>query len=138
LRQVEICVAVPISFRLGNVVSSFECDKINQMAISVTIAGPKLGGLELMSPTDPAFDAAARPLFRGNFDELMKLRPFLTVVSNRCDRTLVAYTRAWNVAQHVIVFDQRKYPDAVAPDAPQRGNEIRPGEQKITAMAIGG
>ena len=91
-----------------------------------------------MSPADPEFDAAARSLFRGNCDELLKLKPFLTIVSNRCDRTLVAYALVWNVARHEtsITFDQRKYPDAVAPATPRRGNEIRPGEQKITAMAI--
>jgi hypothetical protein len=80
--------------------SSCDCGKINQMAISVTIGGSKIECLELISPTDPAFDAAARSLFRGNCDELLKLKPFLTIVSNRCDRTLVAYALAWNVAQH--------------------------------------
>ncbi len=91
-----------------------------------------------MSPADLEFDTAVRSLFKGNCNELLKLKPFLTIVSNRCDRTLIAYTLMWNLVQSSahITFDQRKYPDAVAPATPQRGNEIRPGEQKLTAMAI--
>ena len=91
-----------------------------------------------MSPTGPEFDAAARSLFRGNCEELLKLKPFLTIVSNQCDRTLVAYALVWNLAQWGtgVMFDQRKYPDAVSPASPRRGNEIRPGERKITAMGI--
>jgi tetratricopeptide (TPR) repeat protein len=122
--------------------SSCECDKISQIPICVTIGGPKIEGLELMLPTDLEFDAAARSLFKGNCDELLKLKPFLTIVSNRCDRTLVAYALEWKLEWNVardeksITFGQRMYPDAVAPTAPRRGNEIRPGEQKITAMAI--
>lgn len=113
--------------------------QINQMPISVTIGGPKIEGLELMSPTVPQFDAAVHSLFRGNSDELLKLKPFLAILSNRCDRTLVAYAVKWEVAQHAgrrITTSQHKYPHAVAPAAPRRGNEIRPGEQKIVAMSI--
>jgi hypothetical protein len=113
--------------------------QINQMAISVTIGGPKIEGLELVSPAVPEFDAAVRSLFRGNSDELLKLKPFLTILSNRCDRTLVAYALKWEITQRAgkhLSTSQHKYPDAVAPAAPRRGNEIRPGEQKIVAMSI--
>jgi hypothetical protein len=112
---------------------------MNWMAISVTIGAPKIEGLELMSPAAPDFDAAVHSLFRGNADELLKLKPFLTILSNRCDRTLVAYAIKWEVAQRIGTYgsmSQHKYPDAVAPEAPRRGNEIRPGEQKIVAMGI--
>jgi hypothetical protein len=113
--------------------------QIKQMPISVTISGPKIAGLELMSPAAPEFYAAVRSLFTGSSDELLKLKPFLTILSNRCDRTLVAYALKWEVALHDerrITMSQHKYPDAVAPGAPRRGNEIRPGEQKIVAMSI--
>jgi len=108
------------------------------MAISVTIGGPKIEGIELSSPTAPEFDAAVRSLFRGESDELLKLKPFLTIVSNRFDRTLVAYALKWEVAQRAgmsITTPQHKYPDAVAPATPRRSNEIRPGEQKIVGKA---
>jgi hypothetical protein len=36
------------------------------MAISVTIGGPEIHCLELMSPAVPEFDAAVHSLFRGN------------------------------------------------------------------------
>jgi hypothetical protein len=113
--------------------------QIKQMPISVTVDGPKIEGLELMSPAAPEFDAAARSLFTGNSNELLKLKPFLTILSNRCERTLVAYALKWEVALHAerrITTSQHKYPDAVVPGAPRRGNEIRPGEQKIVAMSI--
>ena len=113
--------------------------QINQMALSVTIAGPKVERLDLMSPAVPEFDEAVHSLFRGNSGELLKLKPFLTILSNRCDRTLVAYAMRWEIAQRAgrhTSTSQHKYPDAVAPAVPQRGNEIRPGEQKIVAMSI--
>jgi hypothetical protein len=109
------------------------------MVTSVTIGGPKIEGLELMSPTIPEFDAEVRSLFKGNSDQLLKLKPFLTILSNRCDRILVAYALKWEVAQPdgtSVITPQHKYPDAVAAVAPRRGNEIRPGEQKIVAMSI--
>jgi len=109
------------------------------MAISVTIGGPKIEGLELMAPAVPEFDAAIRSLFSGNSDELLRLKPFLTILSNRRDRTLVAYALKWEVARRAgkhVTTSQHKYPDAVAPVTPQRGNEIRPSEQKFVAMSI--
>ena len=109
------------------------------MAISITIGGPKIEGLELLSPAAAEFDQTVRSLFRGNSDELLKLKPFLTIVTNRSDRTLVAYALKWEIAQRAgrrITTTQHKYPDAVAPAVPRRGNEIRPGEQKIVPMSI--
>jgi hypothetical protein len=112
---------------------------LNQMVIPITIGGPKIEGLELMAPTLPEFDATVRSLFRGSSDELLRLKPFLTVLANRRDRTLVAYALKWEVSQRGqqrVITSQHKYPDAVAPAAPRRGNEIHPGEQKIVPMSI--
>ncbi len=70
---------------------------------------------------------------------MLKLKPFLTILSNCRDRTLVAHALKWEVAQRAakrISTSQHKYPDAVLPSAPRRGNEIRPGEQKVVAMGI--
>ena len=109
------------------------------MAISVTIGGPKIEGLELMSPVVPEFDTTVRSLFRGNSDKLLKMKPFLAILSNHSDRTLVAYALKWEIARPAgrqITTEQHKYPDAVAPTAPRRGNEIRPGEQNIALMSI--
>jgi hypothetical protein len=109
------------------------------MGISISIGGAQIDGLELMSAADPAFDATVRSLFRGNSDELLKLKPFLAILSNCGDRTLVAYSMKWEVAQPSgtsTTTSQHKYPDAVGPAAPRRGNEIRPGEHKIVAMSI--
>jgi hypothetical protein len=92
-----------------------------------------------MSPAEAEFDAAVRSLFRGKSDELLKLKPFLTILSNRSDRTLVGYALEWKItggAGARITRSQHKYPDAVAPAAPRRGNEIRPGEEKIVVMSI--
>ena len=109
------------------------------MAISVTIGGPNIDGLELMSPSVPEFDTAVRSLFRGKSDRLLQMKPFVTILSNHSDRTLVAYALKWEVARpggRLTTTDQHKYPDAVAPSAPQRGNEIRPGERNIALMSI--
>jgi hypothetical protein len=67
------------------------------------------------------------------------MKPFLTILSNRGRRTLVAYAVAWELVQGArrsITTSQHKYPDAVAPATPRRGNEIHSGEQKIVAMGI--
>jgi hypothetical protein len=45
----------------------------------------------------------------------------------------------WEIAQGAgrhTTTSQYKYPDAIAPAVPRRGNEIRPGERKIVAMSI--
>jgi hypothetical protein len=39
--------------------------QVNEMAISVTIGGPKIEGLELMSPVVPEFDAAVHSSLEG-------------------------------------------------------------------------
>jgi hypothetical protein len=108
-------------------------------AVAVTIGGPYIEGLDLISPTAPEFDATVRLLFMGDSEELLKLKPFLTILSNHSGRTLVAYAVNWEVVQSAgrrITTSQHKYPDAAAPAAPRRGNEIHPGEQKIVAMGI--
>jgi hypothetical protein len=96
-------------------------------------------GVTLTSPLDATFDAAVRSLFKGNADELLKMKPFLAIVSNRADKTIVAYTVRWELTlsrgTHVI-HSQFKYPDAVADTVPRRGNEIRSGEQRIVPMSV--
>ena len=80
-----------------------------------------------MSPAVPEFDTAVHSLFKGNSEELLKLKASLTILSNRCDRTLVAYALKWEVAPRAgrhTSTSQHKYPDAVPPAAPRRGNEI--------------
>jgi hypothetical protein len=109
------------------------------MTPSIEIAGFEIEDITLMSPADPEFDSVARSLFQGNTDELLKLKPFLVILSNRSSRTVVAYALRWEVkgkggAQASL--PQHKYPDAVAGVAPARGNEVRSGEKKIVAMDI--
>jgi hypothetical protein len=110
------------------------------MPPSIHVTSWETEGITLASPADPDFDSLSRSLFKGNVEELLKLKPFLVVVSNQSPRTIVAYTLRWRVrllnGKQVTTFSQAKYPDAVAGAVPSRGNEIRSGEQKIAAKGI--
>lgn len=98
----------------------------------------KAHGVELLSPADPAFDLHARPLFTGNLAELLKIKPFLTLITNTTANTIVAFTLEWMTSSaggDSVEYSQHKYPDALAA-CPVRGNEIRPGEQRLVPKSI--
>jgi hypothetical protein len=110
------------------------------MHASIHVTSWKTEGITLTSPADPEFDSLARSLFRGNSEELLKLKPFLVIISNNSGRTLVAYTLCWEVrmpdGRPFVTRSQHKYPDAVAGSIPMWGNEIRPGEQGLIAEGV--
>jgi hypothetical protein len=108
------------------------------MSLAIQVSNLEAERIAIASAADPGFDSEIRALFQGDSDELLKLKPFLAIISNGSTRTLVAYTLTWTLKQprgSQITHVQSKYPDAVAA-APVRGNEIRPGEKKIDPMSI--
>jgi hypothetical protein len=109
------------------------------MPPSIHVEDWKIEGIALVPPDDQEFDSLVGSLFKGNAAELLKLKPFLTIISNRSPRTIVAYTLYWKIKQpneSRVSRSQYKYPDAVGSPMPARGNEIHSGEQKIVAMNI--
>jgi hypothetical protein len=109
------------------------------MSLAIHTENLDAARVTITSSADRAFDTQVRSLFQGDADELLKLRPFLAIVSNRSTRTMVAYTLSWVLKPprgNRITHCQYKYPDAVADALPFRGNELRPGEQRIDAMGI--
>jgi hypothetical protein len=98
-----------------------------------------LEGIVLTSLAHPDFDALVSSLFRGDSSQLLELKPFLAVISNRTEKTLAAFTLNWELKRPRgarLTRSDHKYPDAVAPAAPDRGNELRAGEQRVVAMGI--
>ena len=109
------------------------------MALGIHVSNLEADAIAITSAADPGFDSEIRALFQGDSEELLKLKPFLVIISNGSTRTMVAYTLTWVLKQpggSRITHVQSKYPDAVADAFPVRGNEIRPGEQKIDPMSI--
>jgi hypothetical protein len=98
---------------------------------SIHAVGLSSEHITLTSPAESEFDPLVRSLFRGNSEELLKLKPFLVIVSNDSPRTMVAYTLRWEIELPLGRRSTSKYPDAVGGSAPMRGNEICPGEQQI-------
>jgi hypothetical protein len=108
------------------------------MAPTVQTCGLKTEGIEVLSPVDPSFNSTTRSLFRGDVDELLRLKLFITVVLNSSARTIVAFTLTWTMTNDrgtEIEHSQHKYPDALTA-IPGRGNEIHPGEQRIVPRGI--
>lgn len=109
------------------------------MSLAIHTENLDAARVTLTSSADRAFDTQVRSLFHGDSDELLMLRPFLAIVSNRSTRTMVAYTLSWVLMPNRgirVTHCQNKYPDAVAEAFPFRGNELRPGEQRIDPMGI--
>lgn len=109
------------------------------MNLEIQVTGLDAKGITLVSPVNANFDSLIRSLFKGNSNELLKLKPFMTVIRNSSAHTVVAYTTAWTMRKHgrtSINYSQHKYPDAVARTAPDRRDEIRPGELRIDVMSV--
>jgi hypothetical protein len=109
------------------------------MPLPIHVENLEEQGITITSTADPAFDADIRALFQGDSEELLKLKPFLVIISNGSARTMVAYTLTWVLRLprgSQTGYSPARYPDAVADAFPYRGNEIRPGEQKIVPMGI--
>jgi hypothetical protein len=109
----------------------------DDMTTDIQLRGLESEGIFLISPSAPEFDSLVQSLFKGSADLLLKLKPFMTIVSNHSDRTIVAFTLKWTTGHgRHITFSQRKYPDAVTGLVVARDNEILPGEQRIVPKGI--
>jgi hypothetical protein len=68
------------------------------MAFSIRVDGLEAGGVPLLSPTLPTFDALARPLLGERIADIgLKLKPMLVIVSNEAPQTIVALSLIWRV-----------------------------------------
>jgi hypothetical protein len=101
----------------------------------IQLRGLETDGITLISPAAAEFDSLVQSLFKGNANLLLRLKPFLTVLSSNSDRTIVAFALKWTTPSR-INLSQHKYPDAITGMVTERGNEILPGEQRIVAKGI--
>jgi len=97
-------------------------------------------GVSLLPPTDPQFDARVKALIQQWTALAVAVKPHLVILSNRSDRTIVAYCISFLATdgkggkrQNLVHFN---YPNAVAGigeggGALPRGREVRPGEGRV-------
>jgi hypothetical protein len=89
------------------------------MPASIHVHG--LDGLTVLSPTDPSFDEVATPLL-GRVAALgLRLKPFIVIVSNVSQQTVVSFSKTWRVThtsgQTTIFHDHASFPHLVCGDA---------------------
>ena len=101
-------------------------------------------GVTLTSAAEPDFDIRVQAMLCRDESPALDLKPYLTIVSNRNPRTIVAYTVAWTATlrneSSEVSYTQFKFPDAVAGTgnglAVLRGREIGTGEQRLVVMGF--
>jgi hypothetical protein len=116
---------------------------------NVVVTDLASGGLTVMSPENPDFDVTARKLFSGpTADAVLSLKPLLVILSNRADRTVVAFAVEWKVSYRNgrtnSTMTQFKYSDAIAgnPDTggvPLEKRDDRPlpaGQERLVAKDV--
>ncbi len=104
----------------------------------VKIVTPSVGGVRLVPPGDQEFETYIATAFADNAALVSALRPYLVMVSNESDRTVVAYTILFTInfeegepEQHPCFF---RFPDAIWPiSGLPRGREILPSERRMIA-----
>jgi hypothetical protein len=104
----------------------------------VKIVTPLVGGVRLISPGDQEFETYLGAAFADNAALVSALRPYLVMVSNESDRTVLAYTVLFTInfedgepEQHPCFF---RFPDAVWPiSGLPRDRELLPSERRVIA-----
>jgi hypothetical protein len=110
------------------------------MPVPIHVHG--LDGLTLLSPTDPTFDEIATPLLGRVATLALRLKPFVTIVSNVSQQTVVAFSKTWRVThtsgQTTTFRDHASFPHVVCGDALGSGDPagLPPGASRIEALHV--
>jgi hypothetical protein len=112
--------------------------------VPIQTAGFDAEGVTLTPSTGPGFDARAQAILSGYASPVLRLKPYLAIVSNRNPRTIVAYTVSWTVTRRndstETSHTQFKFPDAVAGTgnglSVLQGREIKTGEERLVGMGF--
>lgn len=115
-------------------------------ATSVQVRGLRSIGVTLVSPVDPSFKSTVQRLLPNDLVKpALALKPLVTVISNKSQRSIIAYAVIWKLTYAdrppETTIGQFKYPDAVAGLAdtgafPLQQSETRPiasGEERVVA-----
>jgi hypothetical protein len=112
--------------------------------IKVDVTGLDKAGLFMTSPTAPDFDSRVAALLPSWVPQVLSLKPCILIISNRSPKTVVAYTLEFQFSSDTsILLTSRihsKSPAAVANGAlaTVKGNELRPGSEKVVGVAFEG
>jgi hypothetical protein len=110
------------------------------MPVPIHVHG--LDGLTLLSPTDPGFDAVATPLLGRVAELALRLKPFLVIVSNVSQQTVVSFAKKWRVThasgQSTTVREHVSFPHVVCGDARVCRDPagLAPGASRIEANGV--
>src|SRR5689334_1496291 len=88
----------------------------HEMNLAVHATSLPSYGIALTSSADTEFNSIVRSIFKGNADELLRLSPYLVIVTNQSARTMVAYTLLWEIKRakgSETHYSHYKYPDAI-------------------------
>jgi len=110
------------------------------MAVPIHVHG--LDGLTLLSPTDPTFDEIATPLLGRVATLALRLKPFIVIVSNVSQQTVVSFSKTWRVThasgQTTTFRDHASFPHVVCGDALISHDlpGLAPGASRIEALGV--
>ena len=115
------------------------------MELAIEVAGLDAEGVKLISPTHPEFDALARPMLGRVADIGLKLKPFLVIVSNESDRTMVSFSHTWRIihadgrrtgSRYLCSFPEVICGDTLVSHAKEYG--LLPGAKRLEANGFHG
>jgi len=107
--------------------------------IPVAVDSSPLPGVEIIVPGDPRFDQEARQIVGAKLDLVKTLSPFLMLIKNNSQHTIVAYSPEWDLkrgAEEMPFVALRTFPMAISGsecDVPH-DRPIRPGEERLEGM----
>jgi len=110
------------------------------MPVPIHVHG--LDGLTLLSPTEPTFDTVATPLLGRVAELALRLKPFLVIVSNVSQQTVVSFAKKWCVThasgQSTTFREQVSFPHVVCGDARVCRDPagLAPGARRIEANGV--
>jgi hypothetical protein len=113
---------------------------VSGMAYALHLRG--LERLTLLSPSDPAFDGMAAPLLGRVTDLALRLKPFLVIVTNESQKTVVSFSKKWSVAhkggRSTTFREHISFPEVVCGDTlVSRGQKgLLPGARRIEANGV--
>ena len=110
------------------------------MAPTVRVMAPD--GLRVVSPTQPEFDALARPWLGRVADLALELKPMLVLVTNEAEDTVVSFSTIWRITHRdgytTTSRCHASFPHAVCRDFLNRPHEapLTPGTTRLEANGL--
>jgi len=112
------------------------------MDLSITVKAFDEDGVRIIPPTNPDFDALARPLIGRVADIGLQLKPMLAIVSNESQQTVVSYSKTWTArysdGRTSRIRSHTSFPETVCGDVlvARDPEALPPGGKRIEAANL--